>query len=252
MEGLDNSDADAADELIAMFGKITTSDRDSLVEQFARILQVDRGVATFFLEASSWSVEKAVHAYLNSLEGGPVGRNGGGGGGGGATPTGGMEPPLVMLDTPPQAQFMSDLTMLAQPVPPGTTIDMQWVFRNTGTEPWPANSRIVFVEGDPMSGRTALSVPRVLPQADVMIPQRIRAPTEEGTFTGVWRLVSPAGYFGEPLWLILTVKAPVLDFSHPSSMSASVNGFYAPTNGGGHPSQAGGANAGNGPDDMEL
>jgi len=61
-----------ADELIALFGKITTSDHDQLLDQFSKILHVEKNVSQFFLEASSWNVETAVHNYLASVGNGRV------------------------------------------------------------------------------------------------------------------------------------------------------------------------------------
>ena len=197
MEDLDGG----ADELIALFGKITTTDHDVLVEQFSRVLQVEPGVARFFLEASSWSVETAVHAYLASVGGGDALDR--------SRSSGVVDAaPLVRLATPPQASFLGDLSPLCNPVQPLQTVDMQWAFRNTGSDFWPDNTRLVFVEGDPMGGRPALEVPRVAPGSHVVVHQRLRAPQREGTYTGIWRLVTPAGYFGESLWAIATVSGP--------------------------------------------
>jgi len=36
------------DDLISLFGKITTTDHDTLVEQFSSILRTEKGVALFF------------------------------------------------------------------------------------------------------------------------------------------------------------------------------------------------------------
>lgn len=57
-----------ADELLQMFQSITTSDHDELVDQFAYLLELDHGTATFFLESSNWNVEIAVNNYLATME----------------------------------------------------------------------------------------------------------------------------------------------------------------------------------------
>jgi len=122
-------DPDPADELIAMFGKISTTDYDSLCHQFSRVLNVDLGVARFFLEASSWSAEKAVHAYLASVD----------------TTSGGSGETMVRPNVPPSGSFVGDLAPLEQPVAPGQTVQMVWVFRNDGAEPWPPGTKVHFL-----------------------------------------------------------------------------------------------------------
>jgi len=177
---------DPADELIALFGKITTSDHDSLVTQFSRILNTDLEIAKFFLEASSWSVEKAVHAYL-------------------AETTNGRDS-LKRLNSIPVVNFISDLSDLQSTTfSPGQAIDMNWTFRNEGLEPWPSDTKVVFVDGQQMNGFYAADIPALLPGQIVTIPQRLRAPGSPGTYTGTWRFYCSAGYFGDPLWMIVTV-----------------------------------------------
>ena len=177
---------DPADELIAMFGKITTNDHETLVEQFARIMNTDAGVARFFLEASSWSVEQAVHTYL-------------------AETTNGRES-FQNLRTLPVVAFLSDLSRLQQVVfEPNFTIDMQWTFRNDGIEAWPSDTRIAFVDGDRMQGFQSMDVSPVQPGQTFSAYQRLIAPSRPGTYAGTWRLVCSAGYFGDPVWVIVTV-----------------------------------------------
>jgi hypothetical protein len=186
-------EADPADELIAMFGKIRTSDPEALCEQFSKILNVDAGVARFFLEASSWSVEQAVHAYLNSVE------------------PSHQTPRTTSLLTHPQATFCGDLSPLETALQPGDVVHMMWTFRNTGSEPWPAHTKLVFVDGNAMGGFTHASVPGgCLPGQQVVIMQQLRAPMEFGEFSGTWRLMCAAGYFGDPLWVFMSVQGMMM------------------------------------------
>jgi hypothetical protein len=81
---------------------------------------------------------------------------------------------------------------------------MDWVFANTGQEPWPANTQLVLVEGDAMAGTRAVPVVSAPPQMQVTVRQRLTVPVRPGTHTGIWRLMTAAGYFGDPLWIIIT------------------------------------------------
>lgn len=193
---------DPADELIAMFGKITTSDHDSLVAQFARILSTDPGVARFFLEASSWSVEQAVHTYL-------------------AETTNGRES-FQRLSTLPSVTFLSDLSAMQQlSFQPGVPIEMMWSFRNDGSESWPSDTQIVFVDGERMQGFAAANVRSTDPGQVFTVTQRIIAPQRPGTYAGTWRLVCSAGYFGDPVWVIISVGDGPVFGSNPLQQFAT-------------------------------
>jgi hypothetical protein len=198
---------DPADELIAMFGKITTTDHDALVTQFSRILNTDVGVARFFLEASSWSVEGAVHTYL-------------------AESTNGRDV-FHKLATLPVVAFLSDLSRLQSVVfRPGEPIDMEWVFRNDGQETWPADTRLAFVDGERMGGFQSVDLRPAARGEIVSIHQRLIAPRHAGTFAGTWRLVCSAGYFGDPLWIIITVGAGSEQIQHEHSGAGPQSGLY--------------------------
>ena len=172
-----------ADELIALFGKITTNDHEQLIDQFSKILQVQSSVASFFLEASSWNVETAVHNYLAS-----VGNNRG-----------------SVLTSPPRAQFLGDLSPLENKAFPGSTpLGLRLTFRNIGTDPWPADTRLSFVDGEMMDGPSSIRV-AAPPGADAVILLELMSPPDSGTYMGSWRMVCNAGYFGEPVYIIVTV-----------------------------------------------
>lgn len=172
-----------ADELIALFGKITTNDHEQLIEQFSKILQVQSNVATFFLEASSWNVETAVHNYLAS-----VGNNRG-----------------PVLTSPPRAQFLGDLSPLHNRTFPGDTrLSLRLTFRNIGSDPWPGDTRLSFVDGEMMDGPANIRV-AAPPGADAVICLELTSPPDSGTYMGSWRLACNAGYFGEPVYIIVTV-----------------------------------------------
>ena len=52
--------------------------------------------------------------------------------------------------------------------------------------------------------------------------QQLRAPTIPGVYSGTWRLVCSAGYFGDPLWVFMTVDA-VPEMTEDQSMLKSFN-----------------------------
>lgn len=189
-----------ADELIALFGKITTNDHEQLVEQFSKILQVQSNVATFFLEASSWNVETAVHNYLAS-----VGNN-----------------KETVFSSPPKAQFLGDLSPLQnRTFLAGSGLQLRLVFKNVGNEPWPHDSRLSFVDGEMMDGPHAVHV-AAQPGEEVTILLDLYAPESSGTYMGSWRLACNAGYFGEPVYVILSVDGKQMDSGASIQSKASL------------------------------
>lgn len=58
-----------ADELVALFSNLQTTDREDLVEKFALVMQTDRAASRFFLESSNWNVETAVNTFLTATHG---------------------------------------------------------------------------------------------------------------------------------------------------------------------------------------
>ena len=41
--------------------------------------------------------------------------------------------------------------------------------------------------------------------AMIIVVQSLQAPNSPGVYTSTWRMVCPAGYFGDPLWIFMTV-----------------------------------------------
>lgn len=185
------------DELIAMFGKITTNDHDTLVETFCKVLQVDVNISNFFLEAANWNVEMAVHNYLQAM-----------GRGNGEQQI--INP--VALTSSPQAIFAGDLApWQSRPFQGGTILPIRVKFQNTGQAPWPPETYLSYVDGARMNFNPIRVSADPGCSVEVVIP--LRVPDSEGTHMGTWRLMCNAGYFGDPLYMIVN--------SHPKAQPVS-------------------------------
>mmetsp|Transcript_17110 Transcript_17110/g.30185 ORF Transcript_17110/g.30185 Transcript_17110/m.30185 type:complete len:237 (+) Transcript_17110:288-998(+) len=175
-----------ADELIALFGKITTTDHETLVDQFSKVLQVDQHVATFFLEASSWNVETAVHNYLASQ--GPSSQN---------------RANVIPLTTTPKAAFAGDLApWQSRSFVGGTRLPIRLHFQNLGNEPWPQDTCLVHMDGERMDGFSEMPL-FAEPGQTVEVLLVLTVPQQPGAHIGTWRLVCSAGYFGDPTFMIV-------------------------------------------------
>lgn len=229
-----------ADDLLQMFQSITTADHDELVDQFAHLLELDVGTATFFLESSNWNVETAVNNYLATME--PA-----------LYHDGGYHQhhqhqvdDLAMDDEDDQdadadsatnatnattnadasarygAQFVTDLFMVPSTIiPPGTVVDMQWSFINSGSLQWPMDTHLIFSQGDRFDGPVQIPMAAIGPGARIDLAIRLRTPEHMGTFAGSWRLVAPQGPIGKPVWITLNV-GPTKHEAFQPTMAAGV------------------------------
>ncbi|KAG6608733.1 uncharacterized protein IUM83_14863 [Phytophthora cinnamomi] len=209
------SSSTMADDLLQMFQSITTSDHDELVDQFAHLLQLDVHTATFFLESCNWNVETAANNYLATMEasGTPV-----------VNPMEGMDvaggddldmedegdAPARQQHMQPnsasfQAQFVSDLSASQSMLfAPDTPVQMQWSFVNTGSEPWPADTRLLFAQGTSFQGPEQIAV-AAPPGQRIDVHAPLCMPSEPGSYAGSWRLHCSAGFFGDPVWVVVNV-----------------------------------------------
>ena len=77
---------------------------------------------------------------------------------------------------------------------PGTTFTKIWHINNTGTCTWDSSWQLIFYSGDLMDGLTVYNFPQpAQPGQTVEVPVILRAPAENGTYTGEWMLKSPWG-----------------------------------------------------------
>lgn len=168
-----------------MFAQISTDDHTTMTQQFARVMQIDPQTSQFFLESSNWDVQLAINAFLA---------------------TAGHAQEVYQQNAPPQAALLTDLSQLQSiQLPPLTPIQMNFSFQNVGQEAWPADSRLVFVDGHNLDGPNERRVHPAAPGQQIDLPIELRTPAEAGIYAGTWRLTCASGYFSDPLWLVFTV-----------------------------------------------
>ena len=88
------------------------------------------------------------------------------------------------------AGFVKDVT-----VPDGTDFDLSesfvktWRLKNIGSCTWNSDYDLVFVSGNAMSGPAAISIgATVRPGETIDVSVNLKAPDEEGEYTGFWKL----------------------------------------------------------------
>jgi hypothetical protein len=140
-----------------------------------------------------------------------------------------IQPPLSIEETPVQtaapdsnltcyrAQFVADVTISDNTaVQPGQTFIKTWRLVNNGACPWPPDTQLVYVDGAAMQGLSTPLGQTIEPGQSVDISVQLTAPTDPGTYRGLWMLANASGRFGlgdtggDPFWVQVQVQAPAL------------------------------------------
>ncbi|MCC6298398.1 MAG: hypothetical protein IT314_03815 [Anaerolineales bacterium] len=90
------------------------------------------------------------------------------------------------------ASFVSEYPPDQAVFKPNEEFAKTWTIRNEGTCTWDYSYKLIFWSGDAMGGATYYNLPEVVPPGDdISITVQLRAPAEEGFYTGYWRLQTP-------------------------------------------------------------
>jgi Ig-like domain from next to BRCA1 gene len=105
-------------------------------------------------------------------------------------------------------EFLQDVTIPDNTtISLGSTIDKQWLVKNSGTCNWDSTYHIKWVGGDPLSANQeqVLYPARAGTQATLQI--LFTAPTVEGTYESAWQAYGPDGTtFGDPIYMKVIVQ----------------------------------------------
>lgn len=124
-------------------------------------------------------------------------------------------------------------------VAPGETFTKVWRLKNRGTCTWTPDYMLVFTNGDPMGGTTAVRLSgNVAPGQTVDISVTLTAPAKRGHFTGYWMLRNPNGVlfgYGDKANQAFYVDIRTEDlphgtvtgnFSYPSEFNPPLNLYF--------------------------
>ena len=79
-------------------------------------------------------------------------------------------------------------------VQPGETFTKVWQIQNNGTCTWDSTWQLIFHSGDLLDGLTVYNFPQPAQSGQIVdVPVILKAPAENGTYTGEWMLKSPWG-----------------------------------------------------------
>mmetsp|Transcript_15393 Transcript_15393/g.39702 ORF Transcript_15393/g.39702 Transcript_15393/m.39702 type:complete len:360 (-) Transcript_15393:110-1189(-) len=180
---------DEADQLLASFMAMGTTDHAELVDQFMQVVPgAPQEAAEFFLEATGNELQTAIWSYLE---------NGG---------TGAMASSVTEYN----ATHLDDVTIgEGEAVPPNTKFTKTWRIGNPGPDQWPRSTVLVFMQGDRMRGPDFVQVPPLGPGDETEISVDLTSPATVKMYAGSWRLCHREGgggsYFGDEIWVVITV-----------------------------------------------
>lgn len=103
--------------------------------------------------------------------------------------------------------YVADVTIPdGTEIPPSKPFVKAWRMRNTGTCPWKAGTKLVFVSGDQMETTSSVAVGPVAPGDGTKISVNMTAPSASGTYKGNWQLQSPDGTnYGSTIYVEIVV-----------------------------------------------
>jgi len=127
------------------------------------------------------------------------------------------------------ASFVKDVTIIdGTEMTPGETFTKTWQVRNEGSCTWTSGYELILDEGEAMGGTSPqqLTADSVAPGDTLDVSVELTAPSDLGTYRGVWHLTNPQGdiFSRSGIWVEIVVVAapPSIHSSHASFEIAEV------------------------------
>jgi hypothetical protein len=104
------------------------------------------------------------------------------------------------------ASYVADVT-----IPDNTQLDKEaefdktWRVRNSGTCAWPEDTVIAFASGSQMGAPDTVEVGALEPGQQTEVTVKMKAPAEDGSYTGMWRMKAGNSFFGGNLSVVVRV-----------------------------------------------
>ena len=105
-------------------------------------------------------------------------------------------------------EFLQDITIEDNTsVLPGSSIDKQWLVKNSGTCNWDSTYRLKWIGGDPLGAAQEQVIFPARAGTQVTLRILFTAPTVEGTYESAWQAYGPDGIaFGDPVFIKILVS----------------------------------------------
>ena len=119
-------------------------------------------------------------------------------------------PPTKTPEPCNHAKYVSETVDDGTDFDPNENFTKTWRLKNDGTCTWNTNYKLVFFDGDQMSGSASKKLTQsVAPNEQVDISVDLKAPGAGGTYKGYWKIADDAGqYFVHNIWVEIEVIEP--------------------------------------------
>jgi len=124
--------------------------------------------------------------------------------------------------------FQADVTIADGTIfAPNADFKKTWQLKNIGSCSWTSEYNLVFVDGDRMSGKKAITIPeKIRPGEALNISVELTSPQEAGDYRGYWMLRSGSGeWFGygkaasKAFWVDIEVVKPRGDYTYDFALN---------------------------------
>jgi len=105
------------------------------------------------------------------------------------------------------ASFVGEATRESPPAEAYEKFTKIWGMKNTGTESWQQNTRLMFVGGASLASQDTILIPNVVAPGEVVyLPVEMSMPAAPGRYVSRWQLVAPDGStFGDVVFVDVEV-----------------------------------------------
>ncbi|XP_074595047.1 protein ILRUN [Brevipalpus obovatus] len=180
---------DLESSLLQQFSCLATQDKDVLIHEFQKLLspnQLSAEGCAFFLDMNNWNLQQAICTYFD------------------------LDCPREWpgwVESMPTMTLIKDVTIGdGEEVPPNTKFFKTWKIQNSGNFRWPPDCSLKFVDGHMLTHSDQILVGSLEAGQIIDLSVEMVSPTQPGDYQGVWRMCSASGhFFGEPIWVIITV-----------------------------------------------
>jgi len=134
-------------------------------------------------------------------------------------------PPTKTPEPCNHAKFISETVEDGADFDPNENFTKTWRLKNDGTCTWNTNYKLVFVDGDQMSGPANKNLTQsVAPGEQVDISVDLKAPGSEGNYEGYWKIADDEGeYFVHNIWVEIEVIEPAAPSLPPAIAALTLN-----------------------------
>jgi hypothetical protein len=135
------------------------------------------------------------------------------------------DPPTKTPDPCNHAVFISETVEDGTDFAPNENFTKTWRLKNDGTCTWNTNYKLVFVDGDQMSGPPNKNLAQsVAPGEQVDISVELKAPGSGGSYKGFWKIADDKGqYYVHNIWVEIEVIEPAAPPLPPAIAALTLN-----------------------------